>query len=412
MIKIKRSEYINELKNCISKEDVEKFLVGYEPNRNPNSKLKGKNINQREFLTYILDNVDKLCAREIKRKRIEEWNNPGSLAAKFFEELFGDEFENEVKSEFDIPKLDFSNINVDSPSSWQFFEVVEPVENWAKSLKNVYDKDLWENLLKEDYFIVCFTHILNNAENYEKLKNFLKENFQNKIDKKIKAEIDKALLFISDSNELYKTFIPYIIDWVFEVFYNQKNYPSSEDVFEKFDLKKFYEDGIFERLVNSDLENVNLFVLALMTNWNFNAEFYIGNKRTRGDIFDVTLFYDETEAAGIFADTVLLKMVNNLDEFYFVLEDGEYWQFSYYLKNSKELKELFEDDGFREEAIRTYYDWRSQIPWSIVNSCDELEEIFDEDVLEEIAQNEGYDTFEELCEEYFGSEEDDEDWVI
>jgi hypothetical protein len=399
---MKMNEYINELKNCISREEVERFLAEYKPNRNPNSKLKGKNINQREFLTYILDNIDKLCAREIKRKRSKEWNNPGNLAAKFFEELFGDEFKNEVKSEFDIPKLDFSNIDVDSSSSWKLFEVVKPVENWVENLENVYDKNLWESLLKEDYFTVYFTHILNNAENYEKLKSFLKENFQNKIDEKIKAEIDKALAFMSDSNELYKTFIPYVIDWVFEDFYNQKNYPSSEDVFKKFDLKRFYENKIFERLINSNLENINLFILALMTNWNFNAEFYVGNKRTRGDIFDLTLFYDETEAVKFFADTVLLKMVNNLNEFYFVLEDGEYWQFSYYLKNSEKLKELFEDDGFREEAIRTYYDWKSQIPWSIVNSCDELKEIFDEDVLEEIAQNEGCDSFEEICEEYIG----------
>ena len=399
---MKMNEYINELKNCVSKEDVEKFLVEYEPNRNPNSKLKGKNINQREFLTYILDNIDKLCAREIKRKRSGEWNNPGSLAANFFEDLFGDEFKNEVKSEFDIPKFDFSNIDVDSSSSWKLFEVVKPVENWVENLENVYDKNLWESLLKEDYFTVYFTHILNNAENYEKLKSFLKENFQNKIDEKIKAEIDKALAFMSDSNELYKTFIPYVIDWVFEDFYNQKNYPSSEDVFKKFDLKRFYENKIFERLINSNLENINLFILALMTNWNFNAEFYVECKRTRGNVFDLTLFYDKTEAVKFFADTILLQMVNNLSEFYFVLEDGEYWQFSYYLRNSKELKELFEDDGFREEAIRTYYDWKSQIPWSIVNSCDELKEIFDEDVLEKIAQNEGCDSFEEMCEEYIG----------
>ena len=408
---MKMNTYINELKNCISKEDVERFLVEYEPNRNPNSKLKGKNINQREFLTYILDNIDRHCANEIKRKRNEEWNNPGSLAAKFFEELFGDEFENEAKSESDIPKLDFSAVNTES-SGWELFKVVKPVENWAGGLENVYDKNLWENLLEKDYFTVYFTHILNNAEDYEKLKSFLKENFQNKIDKKIKAEIDEALGFMSDSNELYKTFIPHIIDWVFADFYNQKNYPSSDDVFEKFNLKRFYENKIFDRLANSDLEKINLFILALMTNWNFNAEFYIGNKKTRGDIFDLTLFYDETEAAEIFADTVLFKMVNNLSDFYSVLEDGEYWQFSYYLKNSEKLKELFEDDGFREEAIRTYYDWKSKIPWGIVNSCDELEEIFDEDVLEEIAQNEGYDSFEEICEEYLGEEDDDdEDWV-
>ena len=92
-------------------------------------------------------------------------------------------------------------------------------------------------------------------------------------------------------------------------------------------------------------------------------------------------------------------MLQDLGTFYYIVGEEDWcWDFSQY-KNIGKVKEFFEDEQNRYDAIQTFYDWKDNLPWSIIESCDDLENIWDEDELEGIVSNLGYDSFEEMCEE-------------
>jgi hypothetical protein len=399
--------YVKELKDCITKEEIEKFLADYELKRDANAVLKGKRINEREFLTYILNNINKSCAQSIKKKKVKEWNNPGNLAKLFFKNVFGDEFqkiENENKekinnSSYQIPEINY----VSSTIGTILYEAIKDIYEFKESLskEDFFNKSLWEEALKHKHFMAVFGEFLFDQDDLDELIKFLKDNFKERIYDKFKEEIKRDLENLaSDNPEINKTSLIYTRTFIFDYFFNEEY----EELAEILGLNKFYKDGIFDKLVEKDLDTLNFSLLASLVNWNFNGDFFsVDCKRVRGALLCLEDYYDEDKAIEIFADKILYKMVQNLSDFYFILdEDTECFDITLYINNSKKLKEFFEDEDKKLEVIQIYYDWRSRLPWPIIDSCEELEKIWDEDELNYIAENEDYESFEEMCEDRFG----------
>jgi hypothetical protein len=404
----KIDEYVEEVKNCITKEEIEKFLADYELTRDANATLKGKKINEREFLTYILNNINKSCAQSIKNKKAKEWNNPGNLAKVFFENVFGDEFqkiedENKEKeinnSSYQIPEINYST----STNSMFISEAINDIWEFKESLNkdDFFNKNLWKEALKQKHFMPVFAEFLYDQDDFDKLVEFLKDNFKEEIYNKFKEEIDRDLKNLSsDEVEINKTSLIYTRNFIFDYFFDENN----EEIFKILGLNKFYEDGIFDKLVKKDLDELNLFLLASLVNWNFNGEFFSSDcKRVIGALLDLDYYYDEDKSIEIFADKILYKMMQDLSDFYYILdEDTVCLEITLYINNSIKLKEFFEDEDNKSEAIQVFYDWRSKLPWPIIDSCEELERIWDEDELNSIVENEEYESFEEMCEDKFG----------
>ena len=397
---MKIENYVEELKNCIAREDVEKFLVEYEPKRTPNANINGKMINMREFLTFILNNCEKVCASQIREKIYKEWNNPGNLARKFLENIFQEEFslDNKNKSSYQMPQINYIN----STNGMALYEAMEKnFDEFRKSLteEDYFNKDFWKEALKQKHFMPLFAEFLFDQEDYENLKQFLKDNFYEEIEKKVKEEIDKDLKNLASENpEINKTSLIYTRYYTFFDFFEG----SEKEIMDNLGLSKFYNDGIFDSLLEKELDEVNLYLLAALVDYNFNGAFFTGDcKRVIGSLLNLSDFYeDEEKSIQIFSDNILYKIVQNINEFYFVLENTDWcWVVERYIKNSKKLKEFFEDFENKSETVRVYYDWRSKIPWDIIESCEELEEIFDEDELQSAAEEEGYESFKEMCEE-------------
>ena len=303
---------------------------------------------------------------------------------------------NDNKSSYKMPQIEY----ISMASGTALAEAMQQIDEFRNTLKKeeYFNKTFWEEALKQKHFMPLFAEFLyDQGENYEKLKQFLKDNFYEEIEKKVKEEINRDLEILSSENpEINKTSLIYTRYYTFYDFFEG----DEKEIMDNLGLSKFYEDGIFDNLTKNDLDELNLFLLASLVNYDFNGGFYSNDcKRTIGCILNLGDFYEEEKADEIFANEILYKMIQDLGTFYYILGDEDWcWDFNKYTNIGK-VKEFFEDEQNRYDAIQTFYDWRGNLPWSIVESCDDLENIWDEDELEGIAEDLGYESFEEMCEE-------------
>jgi hypothetical protein len=267
---------------------------------------------------------------------------------------------------------------------WEFKENIKKEE--------LFNKDFWKEALKQKHFMPILAELL--FDNFEELKKFLKENFEEEITKKVKEEINRDLeILSSDIVEINKTSSIYTRVIIFD-FFEEHN---DKKAFKELGLDRFYTEGIFEKLINKPLNNLNLFLLAALVGWEFNAE-YFSSKKVIGCLFDLYNFYEYDKAKEIFADKVLYKMlIQDVDNFFYVLDSGEFFNISWYMEQSQKLKEFIENNKI--DLIRLFFDYRYNIPMEIIESCEEIEEALDEDEINEVVENEGFESFEEMCEE-------------
>ena len=197
---MKIENYVEELKNCITKEDIEKFLVKYEPKIELNAKLNGKMINMREFLTFVLNNCKKDCASRIKEKIYRKWNNPGNLAGKFFEDIFGKEFEDlrnkDIKEEIKkgiIEILKFSDFLMKLKKNDNL--IIEGLnklsEDELKKIKIFYQTRKKEKINEFRY------EILNLLLEGQNLTSEIIENLKSEVDKKYGTNIFRSWKYFS-----------------------------------------------------------------------------------------------------------------------------------------------------------------------------------------------------------------------
>jgi hypothetical protein len=303
--------------------------------------------------------------------------------------------------QYQIPKI---NTESKEPSGNLFLaeatsDLIDYKVNTLKE-EDFFNKELWEEALKQEKFLPIFTEFLFNQKKYKELKQFLKDNFYDDIKEKIKKELESDLQILSSDNpEIKYTSMIYARDGIFFDFFGG----NEKEIFKEFGLNKFYEQSIFDNLLKKDLDSFNLFLLGVLINYEFNGDFYASDcKRTIGNFLDLTYYYKYSEAIKIFADKVLTIMLKDMDNFFFILddEDHECFYFDKYYENSNQLKKFFEDDENRIEAIKTIYEYRLRIPWNIIKDCDDLKEVWeDEDELQYIVEEQGYSSFEEMCEE-------------
>ena len=291
------------------------------------------------------------------------------------------------------------------------------IKNFVKELKksDLYSELFWKEALKEKHFMPLFSLILFfKREEVENLTKFLKESFYKDIETKIKDEIQRDLENLaSDVPEINKTSLIYTIhEPIFDFF-------SSDDkkAWEMLELSKFYDDGIFENLLelrNEDaLSDVNFYLLASLLKWDFNEEFFTGDKYPVGNILDLEYKNpSEDEQKMVFANEILSLMFREIETFYFILRSGEFYDIADYLRVSDELMDYFYNSEFKKKALKYYIENEYNLPPAFIESCDELEELFTEEELEEIAEKVGYETFEEVCDEYeeYFFNKDEERW--
>ena len=269
------------------------------------------------------------------------------------------------------------------------------IEEFKQNLREdeLFDKEFWNVLLENEYFLPIFSEFVFDNK---KLKDFLKENFEKEIEEKIKSEIKRDFEILSSDNPtIQKISLIYTRNATFFDFFG-----GEEETIKKFGLNKFYEDKIFDTLKEKDLDNLNLFLLASLIHFDFNGAFYSSDcKRVIGCLLDLNNFFGEEKVKKIFGDEVLYKILKRFDDFYFVLDSNGCFYVNDFVEYSDKLRDFFENENDKSNLIREFYYLTGRIPWDFIEDCDELEETFDEDELEEFAENEGYESFEEMCEE-------------
>jgi hypothetical protein len=271
-------------------------------------------------------------------------------------------------------------------------DVFEFKDNLKK--EDLFNKDFWKEALKQKHFMPILAELL--FGNFDELKKFLKENFEEEITKKVKEEIERDLeILSSDIVEINKTSSIYTRNLIFYFFeeYDEKK------AFKELGLDRFYTEGIFEKLVNKPLNNLNLFLLAALVGREFNKDYFSDDcKRVFGCLFALSNFYEYDKAEEIFADKVLYKMlIQDVDEFYYVLDSNGSFYISKYMELSQKVKEFIENNKI--DLIRLFFEYRYNVPMEIIESCEEIEEALDEDEINEVIENEGFESFEEMCEE-------------